>query len=149
MQRTVALIFLMVVTMPIFAATQRNSIVGEWYSFDHKSRRPSALIKVQRTAKNTFKAVFEKIYDAKTGRVVERCKTCVKAYQKRKVNGLPLILGLEHTGESYRHGRILDPRVGKWYHVSAKLAHEGNWLRLHAYVLVPLLGRTEVLVRKG
>lgn len=143
------LFLLFIMASSTFAKPTGQSIEGEWYIMDHKNQRPSVLLRIKQAAqKGTYGAVFLKVFDKKTGHPLTWCKDCAKKYKKAKVKGMAFIRGLVYTRKRYKQGRILDPRNGRWYHVMAKLIDKGKRLKVRAYALFPLLGKTEVFVRK-
>jgi uncharacterized protein (DUF2147 family) len=69
------------------------------------------------------------------------------ALRTRTVCGLPLMTGFNQTGpNAFEDGRIYDPSDGSTYHAEMKLDNP-NALRLRGYVLLPLLGRSQLWTR--
>jgi uncharacterized protein (DUF2147 family) len=66
-------------------------------------------------------------------------------WRGRSQCGLAIITGAVWSGDGWR-GDIIDPRDGASYHATLKVDAAGQ-LRLRGYVLVPLLGSTQVWTR--
>jgi uncharacterized protein (DUF2147 family) len=132
-----------------YAQFNHSSIEGEWYIMDHKKNRPSVLLKIKPVMhKDTYEGVFLKIFDSDTGRSIEWCQGCAKAYKKARVKGMEFIQGLVYGDRNQGSGKILDPRNGNWYPIICKLKDKGRRLSVRVFMLFPLLGKTEVFVRK-
>jgi hypothetical protein len=143
------LLLVLVLTSSAYARQQTRGIEGEWYIIDHKKHRPSVLLKIKRAVqKDTYEATFEKIFDSDTGESIKLCTGCSKTYEKVRVKGMLFMKDLVKRRHWYKKGKILDPRNGHWYNVMCKLKNHGAYLKVRAYLLFPMLGKTELFVRK-
>jgi uncharacterized protein (DUF2147 family) len=69
------------------------------------------------------------------------------ALRKRPLLGLTILRGLRRTGErSWSGGRIYNPDDGVDYRAKMTILNSGK-LRVRAYVLLPLLGKTFIWTR--
>lgn len=74
-------------------------------------------------------------------------KNADPALRKRPLLGLQILYGLRRTGETtWEDGRIYNPDDGVDYRASMSIQRDGS-LRVRAYVLVPLLGKTFIWSR--
>ena len=69
------------------------------------------------------------------------------ALRTRPLLGLTILRGLRRTGEhSWEDGRIYNPDDGTDYRATMSIQNDGT-LRVRAYVLMPLLGKTFIWTR--
>ena len=69
------------------------------------------------------------------------------ALRNRSYCGLPLMFGFKPAGPNdYEEGRIYDPSDGSTWHAEMRL-DSANALKLRGYVLVPLLGQSQIWTR--
>jgi len=69
------------------------------------------------------------------------------ALRTRPLLGLTVVDGLRRTGENtWENGNIYDPDDGSSYTVSMSMLDDGS-LRMRAYILTPMLGKTFVWTR--
>jgi uncharacterized protein (DUF2147 family) len=69
------------------------------------------------------------------------------ALRSRTICGLPLMTGFKPAGPNeWEEGRIYDPVEGSTYHAEMRLENP-NLLRLRGYVLLPLIGRSQLWTR--
>jgi len=74
-------------------------------------------------------------------------KNANPALRSRPLLGLTILQGLRRTGEgTWEEGRIYNPDDGVDYRALMSIASDGT-LRVRAYVLVPLLGKSFVWTR--
>lgn len=74
-------------------------------------------------------------------------KNANPALRTRPLLGLAIVQGLHRTGErTWENGRIYNPDDGVEYN-SVMTMHADGTLRVRAYVLVPLLGKTLIWTR--
>src|SRR5690348_10867213 len=69
------------------------------------------------------------------------------ALRSRTICGLPLMTGFKPAKPNeWEDGRIYDPSDGSTYHAEMRLENPSS-LRLRGYVLLPLLGKSQVWTR--
>jgi uncharacterized protein (DUF2147 family) len=69
------------------------------------------------------------------------------ALRSRTICGLPIMTGFKPAGPGeWEEGRIYDPTDGSTWHAEMRLDH-ANTLRLRGYVLLPLLGQSQIWTR--
>ncbi|HJV65911.1 MAG TPA: DUF2147 domain-containing protein [Geomonas sp.] len=69
-----------------------------------------------------------------------------KRLRKNKILGSVIFRDFTFQSGKWIHGRVYDPESGKTYSASMKLI-DSNTLSIHGYLLVPLLGRSEIFTR--
>ncbi len=119
-----------------------DAILGEWLTAEGKAKvliyrcdtvYCGKIVWLKEPLKNGKEAVDDKNPDP--------------ALQNKPVIGLVIVRGFEFDGEDeWTGGKVYDPESGDTY--SGKMTlKDPNTLRLRGYVLIPLLGRTEVWTR--
>jgi uncharacterized protein (DUF2147 family) len=89
---------------------------------------------------------FKKPNDAKGAPLVDLRNTD-PALRQRGLMGLAILYGLHRTGErTWDDGKLYNPDDGLNYQARLSIDPNGD-LRLRAYVLIPLLGKTRVFTR--
>jgi len=127
-------------------ALAQGSPVGLWRTIDDKTGKERGLVRIFET-NGALYGRLEKLYDpAAAGRA------CVKCDDDRKgkpLIGLDIVRGLRPDGEgTWSGGEILDPESGSTYRATIKLIEGGAKLTVRGYLMVSLLGRSQVWVRE-
>ena len=74
-------------------------------------------------------------------------KNADPALRTRPLLGLTILYGLRRTGErTWEDGKIYNPDSGRNYNATMSIRDDGS-LRVRAYVLLPLFGRTQIWTR--
>ena len=118
-------------------------MAGNWETIDGKTKKPSAIIRVERVG-DVYEGKIVKIYTVTTEKSDDICKECKGEQKDKPILGLTIISGMQCLPYSCEDGMILDPRDGKLYHASMKLVENGQKLRVHGYVGIPLFGKTVI-----
>jgi uncharacterized protein (DUF2147 family) len=123
-------------------ADPADTILGEWLTGEGKA-------KVQIYKCDTLycgKIVWLK-EPMKNGKEAVDDKNPDPALQNKPVIGLVIVWGFGYDGdEEWTGGKVYDPESGDTY--SGKMTlKDSHTLRLRGYILIPLLGRTEVWTR--
>ena len=71
------------------------------------------------------------------------CKKCEGDQKNAPSLGLVLIKGMKRNGLKYDKGTILDPRDGKVYNAFLEVSPDGKTLRVHGYIGMEVLGRSQ------
>lgn len=129
-------LFLLLVTPFAFA-----SVTGYWQTIDGKTKQPSSVIEIAPTG-SFYSGKVVKIFSMAPGEASPICTACKGAQRNKPILGLTIINGMICTNTKCSKGTILDPRDGKVYRATMRLAKGGNQLRVHGYIGVPLFGKT-------
>ncbi|MDW5288942.1 DUF2147 domain-containing protein [Formosa sp. PL04] len=135
------LFLLLILTFCISANAQ--SILGQWDSYDDKTKKKKALIEIYKT--NDI--YYAKIVSKYIGEKDSTCEKCEGAKKDKPIVGLVIIEDLKKDGKEYNDGTILDPENGEVYSCYLKLVDD-NKLKVRGYMGVALLGRTQYWIRK-
>ncbi len=127
------------------AQTNLTSPVGMWRTIDDKTGKERGLVRIFET-NGALYGRLQKLYDpAAAGRVCEKCSDDRKG---KPLIGLDIVRGLRADSDGgWSGGEILDPESGSTYRASVKLADGGSKLQVRGYLMVSLLGRSQIWVR--
>jgi uncharacterized protein (DUF2147 family) len=125
--------------MIVSSVAHAYPLVGVWSTVDEKTSEKRADVQ------------FVLSGDELTGTIVHRyvkpgdptlCAHCPGAFKDKPIQGLQFIWGLkEEQPGVWDHGKLLDPRTGKIYHV--KLVKHGDVLHVRGYLGMSWIGRTQ------
>ena len=127
----------------ITGITNAQSIIGEWETFDDKTKEKKSIVEIYREG-DTY---FGKILETFTGETNEICDQCSGDKYNQPIIGLLIIENLKEDGEEFNSGTILDPENGETYKCYLELETE-NKLKVRGYIGVSLFGRTQYWIRK-
>ena len=94
-----------------------------------------------------FKGAFSKLYLDPGDDPNPLCRKCPGSQQGKPLLGLVFIDGMRRSGLNYDGGTILDPETGTSYSANMKLSPDGNTLKVHGYVGIPLFGQSQTWKR--
>ncbi len=124
------------------AAAAGDAILGEWLTDEGKAR-----VQIYRCDTLYCGKIVWLKEPVKNGKEVVDDKNPDPALKNKPVIGLIIVRGFSYDGDNeWTGGKVYDPESGDTY--SGKMAlQDPQTLRLRGYVLIPLLGRTEVWTR--
>ena len=76
------------------------------------------------------------------------CRRCEGERKDQPVEGMTILWGVEKDGALWRHGRILDPENGKIYRVTLIPLEGGQKLKVHGFIGVSVIGRSQTWQRQ-
>lgn len=124
--------------------SQAASALGDWLTVDDETGEHQAVITMQKASDGSMSGVVKTLL-VNQGM---HCHKCRDARKGQPVKGMEIIWGLKPKDATHwEDGTVLDPTTGKTYHLKASLTAAGN-LKLHAYVAVSMIGRTQTWVRE-
>lgn len=129
--------------MALSFATYGQSIIGQWETYDDKTKEKKAIIDIYKTDNLYFAKIIENYVSDKNA----ICETCKGKRKGEPINGLVIIENIKNDGDEYNGGTILDPENGKLYKCYLKLMNS-NKLKVRGYIGFSLLGRTQYWIRK-
>jgi uncharacterized protein (DUF2147 family) len=128
------------------ASDTANSPVGRWKTFDDATGKLKSIVDI-RVQNGVFDGTIETLFDPPVPHPT--CYVCSGPKKDAPLVGLQVLWGFHADGSQWSGGQVLDPETGKIYRASMALEDGGKHLRLHGYIGIPLLGRTEHWVRAG
>lgn len=123
-----------------------KAAVGDWQTIDHKTNRPSSIIRIWKSRGRYFGKVA-KIYPENGHKVTDRCVNCKGALHNKRNLGMTIMRDMLYRNGQYGGGKILDPRSGKYYHCVMTVVDQGRKLHLRGYIGIPLFGETDTWLR--
>lgn len=119
-----------------------DAILGEWLTAEGKAK-----VQIYRCDTLYCGKIIWLKEPVKNGKEVVDDKNPDPALQTKPVIGLVIVRGFSFDGDdAWTGGKVYDPESGDTY--SGKMTlKDPHTLRLRGYILIPLLGRTEVWTR--
>lgn len=128
------------------AHAEGPSPVGLWRSYDLDGIARS-LVQFSIVNGKLQGRIVKTLNPAKGQQPNELCSNCPAPWTNKKKVGLTIIWGLKQQGNEWVDGRVLDTDSGGVYRCQVSVSPDNRTLHLHAYVAVPMLGRTVDWVR--
>jgi uncharacterized protein (DUF2147 family) len=123
-------------------ALASSNIVGKWQSIDSETDKPSSVITITEV-NNAYVGTITKIFEENQQKASDLCVKCKGGLHNKPIMGMNILHAqIEPTG-AIKSCAILDPKQGAVYHCTLDLIDGGKTLKLHGYIGMPLIGRTE------
>jgi len=135
-------LFLLVIFL-LSQSSEGQSIIGQWETYDDKTKEKKAIIEIYKT-NNLY---FAKIIKSFIGGENILCESCQGIKKNKPIIGLVFIEGIKKDGNEFNGGNILDPENGKIYKCYLKLINS-NKLKVRGFLGFSLFGRTQYWRRK-
>ena len=119
-----------------------QSIIGQWETYDDKTKEKKAVIEIYQTD-NLYFGKIVKSFSLEKNALCENCKGINK---NKPIIGLVIIENIKKDGNEFNGGTVLDPDNGETYKCNLKLIN--NKLEVRGYLGFSLFGRTQYWVRK-
>lgn len=133
--------------MPAGMAAAQDGPTGRWTTIDDETGEPRSIVEIAEV-NGELQGRIIRIFlrpDEKPDPVCEKCEGALK---DQPVIGMTFLWGLKKDSDDWTGGAILDPKNGKTYNARLSLDDEGRKLRVRGYIGTPLLGRTQVWLRR-
>ena len=126
------------------AVSVADSPIGLWKTFDEKTRKPGATLRIYER-EGVF---FGRIEQILAGDDRQICSACTGDRRDRPIVGLEIIRNMRPANGEYEGGDILDPRSGVNYRCKFRLSGDGSRLVVRGFIGIPLLGRSQTWERE-
>ncbi|OBX21764.1 MULTISPECIES: DUF2147 domain-containing protein [Bizionia] len=136
-------LFLLLITA-YSLTNQAQTIVGQWETYDDKTKEKKAVIEIYQTDDK----YFAKIVKSFVGEIDALCEKCEEPKKDKPIIGLIIIENIKKNNEDFEGGTILDPETGDVYKCNLKLINK-NKLEVRGFIGISIFGRTQYWVRKG
>jgi uncharacterized protein (DUF2147 family) len=145
MKRFSAFIALLVLFFAVNAFGENSdAVLGTWYN----EEKTSAIEIFRCTDAFCGRIVWLKNPLDAQGKEKVDSKNPDESLKARKLMGLQILSGFKYAGdETWKEGKIYDPKNGKTY--SCKMRLEGENLKIRGFIGISLFGRTTVWSRKA
>ncbi len=120
-----------------------QSILGKWKTIDDITGKEKGIVEIYQKG-GVFYARIIEIFTAEDKN--KKCNHCSGDDKDKPLLGLVIIRGLKKDGDEYSGGKVLDPKVGKYYKCFITL-EEKDKLKVRGFIGVSLLGRTQYWYR--
>jgi uncharacterized protein (DUF2147 family) len=130
----------------IAGAPDATSPVGVWKTFDDKTGKPRALVRIYEQGGKLFGRIEQTFTPGGEHRI---CVPCADERKNQPIVGLLIIRNIRQDGSEYSGGDILDPESGSVYRCKMHLEQDGSRLILRGYIGFSLLGRSQTWQRQG
>ena len=134
-------------TAPAFMAyaAGATSPLGLWKTFDDKTGKPRALVRIYLQDGKYFGKIEQSFTPGAETRV---CAVCTDERKNQPIIGLLIIRNVSLRDGEYGGGDILDPESGSVYHCKFHLENDGSVLVVRGYIGFSLLGRSQTWRRQ-
>jgi uncharacterized protein (DUF2147 family) len=139
-------IALLLLMLPL-AALAQNTPVGKWRTIDDKTGKVKSIVEIYEASNGTLQGkVLQLINSDKGPNAI--CDLCKGANHNKPVTGMVIAWGLQHEGNVWDDGKILDPKNGKVYSAKMTPIDGGAKLEVRGYMGFSLLGRSQTWIRE-
>ncbi|MGD0502983.1 MAG: DUF2147 domain-containing protein [Steroidobacteraceae bacterium] len=126
-------------------AADVSSPVGEWKTFDDKTGKARAIVRIYEQDGKLFGKIERSMAPDAESRV---CAVCSDERKDQPMLGLVIIRNMKRTEDGYAGGDILDPDSGWVYRCKMHLDEGGAKLVVRGFFGISLLGRTQIWERQ-
>jgi uncharacterized protein (DUF2147 family) len=137
---------LAVLQIGISLAADLSSPVGDWKTFDDKTGKARAIVRIYEQDGKLFGKIERSMSPGAESRV---CTACTDDRKDQPKLGLVIIRNMKRTDDGYAGGDILDPDNGSVYRCKFHLEDGGARLVVRGFIGISLLGRTQIWERQG
>lgn len=132
----------------LHADPNASAIDGYWSTVDDKTGKPKAFVQIF-TKDNVVYAVVKGGYPVNGVVPHDICTKCPSPFTNQPVTNMQIMWGVNYDADNkdYSGGQILDPDSGSIYRVMLTPSTDGQSLKVHGYIGIPLLGRTQMWYR--
>jgi uncharacterized protein (DUF2147 family) len=132
-------------TAPAHAAGSQSPL-GLWKTFDDKTGKPRALVRIYLQDGRYFGRIEQSFTPGAETRV---CSVCTDERKNQPILGLLIIRNMALREADYGGGDILDPESGSVYRCKFHLEKDGTVLVVRGFIGLSLFGRSQSWQRQG
>jgi uncharacterized protein (DUF2147 family) len=126
------------------AAGEATSPLGEWKTFDDKTGKERARVRIYEQDGKLFGKIERSLTPGAEKRF---CTVCTDERKDQPMLGLVIIRNMKRTDDGYAGGDILDPDTGTVYRCKFHVDAGGTRLIVRGFIGISLLGRTQTWER--
>jgi uncharacterized protein (DUF2147 family) len=122
----------------------QTSPVGRWATIDDVTSRQKSIVDIYSVGDTVEGKIIKTFYY--TGEVRKTvCDKCQGDDYMKPIIGMVILRGMKAEGDGrWSDGTIMDPHVGKTYKCIMIVSDDGKTMKVHGYIGLPLLGRTQI-----
>lgn len=125
-----------------------SSPIGVWKTIDDETGEAKSLVQISE-ANGELQARIVKLFRKPEEDQNPLCTKCDGARKNQPIIGMQVLWGLKADGDRYSGGHVLDPKKGKVYNATLKVAPDGKSLEMRGFLGISLLGRTQKWLREN
>lgn len=133
----------------IIAATNLTPI-GDWKTIDDKTSQVLSVVQIYAEKDGSLSGKIIEIIPVLGQKKTDLCVECKGSTHNQPILGMRIIWGMiqqEVGSDTWINGHVLDPKSGNIYSGKMTVLNNGQSLKLRGYVLMPMLGRSEIWQR--
>ena len=121
------------------------SILGYWQQINDANNQPQSIMYLSLDKNNQLvgKVVTGFLVNGKPPQ--STCANCPSPFTNKPILGMQILWGFTQSNDTqWAGGHILDPDKASIYRCTLTLQNDGKDLKVHGYIGIPLLGRTQI-----
>lgn len=141
LNRLIYIIFLSAFSAPVWS----GELAGLWQEYNDDTGEIEALIRIEKTADNTYEGRIEKILPDTAENAALVCTSCPGNLRNRPLMGLRILSGLKRRDKlAFEEGEIIDPDDGNKYRCNIRLSEDGKTIEVTGYLSFNWIGHSEI-----
>jgi uncharacterized protein (DUF2147 family) len=124
------------------AHAQMSSPIGDWRTIDDHTGKPRSIVRVWER-EGVLYGTIETIFPQPGQPAEPVCDKCSGSFKNKPVKGMNILWDMKREGNKWGGGHVLDPDNGHIYKGTVEVVDGGRRLRLHGYVGLSFIGRTQ------
>ncbi len=132
------------------SAASATPLEGFWQSVDDKTGAKISIVEIRKGLDGQYSGKIVHRYPDSQGKILLKCDKCRAPRTNQPIVGLQITWGFKELANKpnvYIKGKLLDARNGKIYNGRATVSEDGKTLKMHGYIGVAALGRTQTWLR--
>lgn len=129
-------------------SSSQTSPVGRWKTVDDATGKAQSLVVIWDENGKLYGRI-EKLINSDPQDPDPRCDRCEGELRGKPLVGLRILWDFTKDGERWSGGKVLDPDNGKVYKCYLALEDGGKKLKVHGFIGLSFLGRTQYWLRDG
>lgn len=131
-------------------ATTNLTPIGYWKTIDDKTLQVLSIVQIYAENDGSLSGKVVEIMPVLGQKTTDVCKMCKGQSHNQPILGMQIIWGMTQDAagsDTWVNGHVLDPKSGNVYSGKMTVLDNGQSLKLRGYVLMPMLGRSEIWQR--
>lgn len=120
--------------------------VGRWTTVDDSTHKAKSVVRIWEEDGKLLGKIESLILEPGED-PAPKCDKCEGERKDQPVIGMVILWGLTRDGKEWSGGKILDPDDGKTYRCWVEPIEGGAKLKVHGYIGISLLGRTQLWLK--
>jgi uncharacterized protein (DUF2147 family) len=124
--------------------------IGYWKTIDDKTSAVLSIVQIYAEKDGSLSGKVVEIMPVLGQKKTDACQACKGSLHNQPILGMEIMWGMKQdtpTSDTWVDGHVLDPKSGSVYSGKMTMLNDGQQLKLRGYVLMPMLGRSEIWQR--